>query len=122
MLAHTLATVAVLLLAVVLFSTVARRLHLPYPSLLALGGLCMALIPGLPRVQLDPEVMLLVFLPPLIIGAGWRISWRDFVANLRPIAVLAVGLVLFTTVGIGFLAHALAPELPLGAAMVLGAI
>ncbi len=122
MLAHTLAGVLALLFAVVLFATAARRLRLPYPSLLALGGLILALIPGLPRTQLDPEVVLLVFLPPLLFGAGWRISWSEFVQNLRPITILAIGLVLFTTVGVALAAHALDPSLPLGAALVLGAI
>jgi CPA1 family monovalent cation:H+ antiporter len=122
MLARTLATVLALLFAVVLFSTVARRLRLPYPSLLALGGLMMALVPGLPRFELAPDVVLLVFLPPLLFGAGWRISWSELVPLLRPIAVLAVGLVLFTTVGVGLAAHALDAALPLGEALVLGAI
>jgi CPA1 family monovalent cation:H+ antiporter len=122
MLARALSTTLGLLFAVVLLATAARRLRLPYPSLLALGGLVMALIPGLPRLELDPDVVLLVFLPPLLFGAGWRISWSEFVRNLRPIAILAVGLVLFTTVGIGLTAHALDAALPLGAALVLGAI
>jgi CPA1 family monovalent cation:H+ antiporter len=122
MLAQTLATVMALLFAVVLFTTVARRLRLPYPSLLALGGLVMAVVPGLPRLQLAPDVILLVFLPPLLFGAGWRISLSEFVALLRPIAVLAVGLVLFTTVGVGLTAHWLDASLPLAAALVLGAI
>jgi CPA1 family monovalent cation:H+ antiporter len=122
MLSRALPVVLGLLFAVVLFTTVARRLRLPYPSLLALGGLLMALVPGLPRMELAPDVVLLVFLPPLLFGAGWRISWRDLVEHLRPITVLAVGLVLFTTVGVGVAAHALDPALPLGAALVLGAI
>jgi len=122
MLPRSLPTVLGLLFAVVLFTTVARRLRLPYPSLLALAGLVMAVIPGLPRMELEPDVVLVVFLPPLLFGAGWRIPWREFVQHLRPISVLAVGLVLFTTVGIGLAAHALDPTLPLGAAMVLGAI
>jgi CPA1 family monovalent cation:H+ antiporter len=122
MLSRTLPTVLALLFAVVLFTTAARRLRLPYPSLLALGGLVMALVPGLPRMELSPDVALLVFLPPLLFGAGWRLSWRELVEHLQPIAVLGVGLVLFTTVGVGLAAHALDPALPLGAAMVLGAI
>jgi Na+/H+ antiporter len=121
-LSHTLGTVLVLFFAVVLFTALARRLRLPYPSLLALGGLLMALVHGLPRLDLDPDVVLLVFLPPLLFGAGWRIPWNELFANLRPIGILAIGLVLFTTLGIGLAAHALDPALPLGAAIVLGAI
>lgn len=111
-----------LLVAVVLLTTVARRLRLPYPSLLALGGLILAVLPGLPDVEIAPDLVLQVFLPPLLFSTGWRLSWREFVRNLRPIAILAVGLVLFTTIGVGVAAHWLAPELPLGAAFVLGAI
>ncbi len=122
MLPHRLATVLALLFAVVLFTTAARRLRLPYPSLLALGGLLLALIPGLPRVQLAPELVLQVFLPPLLFSAGSRISWREFYQQLRPITVLAIGLVLFTTFGVGIAAHLLDPTLSLGAAIVLGAI
>jgi CPA1 family monovalent cation:H+ antiporter len=122
MLSHTLATVLGLLFAVVLLTSAARRLRLPHPSLLALGGLGMAFIPRLPRLQLDPDVVLLVFLPPLLFSAGWRIAWRELVANLRTILVLAIGLVLFTTFGVGLAAHALDPSLPLAAALVLGAI
>ena len=111
-----------LLVAVALLALVARRLDVPYPIVLVLGGLAIALVPGLPRVELAPEVVFLVFLPPLIYSAGWFTSVRDFKANLRPIGLLAVGLVLFTIVGIAYLTHALVPELPWPACFALGAI
>ena len=100
----------------------ARKLSIPYPILLVMGGLLLGLVPGLPRVRLDPELVFLFFLPPLLYPAALFTPWRDFRANLRPISLLAVGLVLFTTVAVGFLAHYFIPDLPLAAGFVLGAI
>src|SRR3974377_2584532 len=75
----------------------AKRLKVAPSILLVIGGIGMALIPGLPRVQLAPELVLLVILPPLIYSAGVVMSWGDFKFNLRPIALLAFGCVVFTT-------------------------
>jgi CPA1 family monovalent cation:H+ antiporter len=112
-----------LLAAVAALALLARRLPLvPYPIILVLGGLAFGLIPGLPSVRLDPELVFVFFLPPLLYPAALFTPWRDFRANLRPILLLAVGLVLFTTVAVGFLVHAFIPELPLAAGFVLGAI
>src|SRR6266481_4655279 len=111
-----------LLMAVAALALLARKISVPYPILLVVGGLGLGLIPGLPRVRLEPELVFLFFLPPLLYPAALFTSWRDFHANLRPISLLAVGLVLFTTVAVGFLAHYFIPELPLAAAFALGAI
>src|SRR5258706_57327 len=111
-----------LLVGVAALTLLARRLRVPYPILLVIGGLLLSLIPGLPRVRLDPEVVFLFFLPPLLYPAALFTSWRDFRANFRPISLLAVGLVLFTTLLVGLLAHYYFPELPLAAGFVLGAI
>ncbi|HEY4026410.1 MAG TPA: Na+/H+ antiporter [Candidatus Dormibacteraeota bacterium] len=111
-----------LMVAVALLALAAHHLNVPYPILLVLGGLAIALVPGLPRVELAPDTVFLVFLPPLIYAAGWFTSLRDFKANLRPIALLAVGLVLFTVGCIGVVTHMLAPDLPWAAALALGAI
>src|SRR5467141_1313993 len=111
-----------LLVAVAALALLARKLKIPYPIPLVIGGLLLGLIPGLPRVKLDPEVVFLFFLPPLLYPAALFTSWRDFRANLRPISLLAVGLVLFTTCLVGLFAHHLAVQLPLAAAFVLGAI
>jgi CPA1 family monovalent cation:H+ antiporter len=111
-----------LLLAVTALALLARRAHVPYPILLVLGGLALGLIPGLPTVQLAPDVVFLIFLPPLITAAGWYTSVRDLSANRRPITLLSVGLVLFTTVTVAAVAHALIPNLGWGPALVLGAI
>ena len=114
-------TVLVLLLAIAGLALLAHKLELPYPILLVIGGLVFALIPGLPQVRLSPELVFLFFLPPLLYPAALLTSWRDFRANLRPIGLLAVGLVLFTTAGVGWLAHYLT-GMPLAAGFVLGAI
>ncbi|MBO0686146.1 MAG: cation:proton antiporter, partial [Candidatus Dormibacteraeota bacterium] len=111
-----------LLAAVVVLAMVARRLRLPYPIVLVLGGLALGFIPEMPRVQLDPDVVFLVFLPPLLMAAGWSTSFRDFRANLRSISLLAFGLVLFTTVGVALVAHTIVPGLPWPTAFVIGAV
>jgi CPA1 family monovalent cation:H+ antiporter len=110
-----------LLLTVAVLALVARRLTIPYPILFIIGGLFLNLIPKLPSVQLDPELVFLFFLPPLLFPAALFTSWRDFRLNLRPIGLLAVGLVLFTTVAVAYLAHYFM-GLPLAAGFVLGAI
>jgi CPA1 family monovalent cation:H+ antiporter len=89
---------------------------------LVLGGLLLGFVPGLPTVTLDPDLVFLLFLPPLLYEAAWTISWRDFRANLRPISLLAIGLVFMTTVVIAIVAHTAIPGLPWAAAFVLGAI
>jgi Na+/H+ antiporter len=111
-----------LLVAVAALAFLARKVSIPYPILLVLGGLALALIPGLPRIRLEPKLVFLIFLPPLLFPAALFTSWRDFQANLRPIMLLAVGLVLFTTVSVGYLGNYFVAELPLAAAFILGAI
>jgi monovalent cation/hydrogen antiporter len=102
-------------------ATLAARLGVPYPILLVLGGLVLGFVPGLPRPELKPDVVFLLFLPPLLYVSAIFTSWRDFRANLRPISLLAVGLVLMTTCVVAAVAH-WAVGLPWAAAFVLGAI
>src|SRR3974377_2279377 len=99
-----------------------RRLKMPYPIALVIGGLCISLVPGLPVVRINPDLVFLLFLPPLLYAAGWFTSWHDFKANLRPIFMLAVGLVLFTTFVVGIVLHAVIPAIPLAVAFAFGAI
>src|SRR5437660_5840743 len=94
-----------LLVAIVALATLATRLRLPYAILLVLGGLLLSFIPGLPTITLDPELILFLFLPPLIYSSAWTTSWREFHANLRPILLLSVGLVLATTFMVAVVAH-----------------
>ena len=110
-----------LLLAVSVLALIARRFCIPYPIFFVVGGLLMGLIPSLPKIRLDPEFAFFFFLPPLLFPAALFMSWRDFRANLRAISLLAVGLVLFTTVTVAMLAHYLM-DLPWAAGFVLGAI
>jgi monovalent cation/hydrogen antiporter len=110
-----------LLLVVAAVAVAARRLRVPPAILLVLAGVALALLPGLPRVELAPELVLLVVLPPLIYSAGVAMSWREFRFNLRPIGLLAIGCVVFTTVAVAAVAHWLL-GLAWPVAFVLGAI
>src|SRR5213594_616792 len=118
----TIEVVVVLLLAVAGLALLAREFEIPLPILLVLGGLLLGLVPGLPRLRLDPNVVFFLLLPPLLYPAALFTPWRDFHANLRPILLLAIGFVLFTTVAVGFLAHHFIEGLPLAAGFALGAI
>src|SRR5437870_5128371 len=101
---------------------VARRLAVPTPALLVTGGLLVALLPGLPAVQFDPQLVFLVFIPPLLYRASLLASYRDVRANLRPILLLGVGHVLFATVVVAGVAHLAVPGLPWASAFALGAV
>jgi Na+/H+ antiporter len=103
-------------------SALAPRLKLPYPVLLVLAGALLALIPGLPRVELDPNLVFFIFLPPLLYEASYNMSWHEFVANRRPITLLAVGLVLLTTTVVAAIAHYFIPGFSWAMGFVLGAI
>ena len=110
-----------LLIGVAVLAVLAKKLQIPPAILFVLGGALFGMVPGLPRVQLNPDLVFLFFLPPLLYPAALLTSWRDFRADLRPISLLAVGLVLFTTATIAWLAHHFM-GLPLAAGFVLGAI
>jgi CPA1 family monovalent cation:H+ antiporter len=97
--------VLLLLVFVALFAGVARRLQTPYPIGLVIAGLMLGFIPGIPRITLDPDIVFLVLLPPLLYAAAWTTSWRDFSYNLVSITSLAVGLVAFTVVAIAAVAQ-----------------
>jgi CPA1 family monovalent cation:H+ antiporter len=114
--------VLILLAVAVGLALAARRLKVPYPILLVVGGLALAFVPGLPRVAIAPRTVLLIFLPPLLFSAAWLTSWRDFAANRRPIVLLAVGLVVATTTCVAAVARAVVPGLTWPVAFVLGAI
>ncbi len=101
---------------------VARRLRIPEPILLLLAGVALGLVPGLPRIELQPDLVFALFLPPILFAAAYFTPIRDFRANARPILLLAVGLVLFTTLAVGLVANAMIPGMGLAAALTLGAI
>jgi len=111
-----------LIVAVVGFGALARLLAVPYPVALVVGGALLGFVPGLPQIRLNPEVVLVVFLPPLLYGSGIYANFQDFRAARRWLALNAVPLVLVTMCAVAVVAHALIPDLPWAAAFVLGAI
>jgi Na+/H+ antiporter len=116
-----LTAVLAILVAIAILFEIARRFGVPYPTLFVLGGLGLAFVPGLPRIDLEPELVLLVFLPPLLFAAAVETPIRDLRMNLAPIVRLSFGLVLFTMVLVAAVAHA-AIGLDWAAAFALGAI
>jgi Na+/H+ antiporter len=114
--------VLLLLLCAVALGWLARRANFPYPIALVLGGGALGFMPGLPELPFDPEFILVLVLPPILYQAALLTSWRDFKANLRPIGMLAIGLVLVTTLAVGAAVKLLVPDVPWAAAFVLGAI
>src|SRR3954447_26441408 len=114
--------IAALLVAVAALSGLARYLSTPYPILLILGGAVLGFIPGLPEVDLDPDAVLLIFLPPLLYGAAIFSNFGDMRADARALTLSTVGLVLATMAAVAVVAHALIPGMPWEAAFVLGAI
>jgi Na+/H+ antiporter len=119
---HTEIFIAGMLLAVAALVTLARVMNVPYPIFLVLGGLALGVIPGMPDVQLDPELVLLIFLPPLLYGAAFFASLRDLRRDVGAISALSVGLVLVTCGAVAVVVHAVVPGMSWAAAFVLGAI
>ncbi|MFO1322563.1 MAG: Na+/H+ antiporter [Burkholderiales bacterium] len=111
-----------LLVAVALVAALARFVPVPLPLLLIGGGVALCAVPGFSRVHIDPDVFFLLFIPPLLFADGWKIPKRDLAGVLRPVLLLAFGLVLATVVVVGYVMHMLIPSLPLAAAFALGAI
>jgi Na+/H+ antiporter len=114
--------VLMLLAVVTALAQVTDKIRIPYPILLVLAGMGIGLIPGLPVITLDAEVVFLIFLPPVLYAAAWTTSWPDFKRAIRPISLLAVGCVLFTTVMVAMAAHYFIPGFGWIESFVLGAI
>ena len=119
---HQTEIIVALFAAVAALVVLANKLSLPYPIVLVVSGLALSFVPRLPEVRLNPEIVFYFFLPPLLYPAALFTSWRDFRRNLRPILLLAIGLVLATMVTIAWVAHTILPGLPWAAAFALGAI
>ncbi len=111
-----------LIAAVVGLNALARVIQVPYPILLVIGGLALGALPGMPEVELDPDLVLVLFLPPLLYAGAFFSSLRDLRADLRGISMLAIGLVLVTMCAVAVVSHALIDGLPWAAAFALGAI
>jgi monovalent cation/hydrogen antiporter len=118
---HLEVVILALLTGIVAFAFLANLLHVPYPITLVLGGTVIGFIPGIPSVELDPELVLLIFLPPLLYGAAFFTSLRDLRRNARAIAFLSIGLVIGTMAAVAVVAH-YAIGLDWDVAFVLGAI
>lgn len=116
------AIVVILLTIVTALAELTDKLRIPYPILLVLVGIGIGLVPGLPVVTLAPNLVFLIFLPPILYAAAWQTSWPDFQAAIRPISLLAVGCVLFTTTIVAVIAHEFLPGFGWAEAFALGAI
>src|SRR5438552_1131976 len=119
---HQAETIVLLFTVVAVLAVLAHNVTLPYPIVLVLGGLVLSFVPRLPAVNLNPDVVFYFILPALIYPAALFTSWRDFRRNLRPILLLAIGLVLATMLAVAWIAHSIVPALPWAAAFALGAI
>jgi CPA1 family monovalent cation:H+ antiporter len=120
---HAVQTVLLLLLVVVAaFAVLAERVKVPYPIVLLLAGLGLSFVPHVPRIPLNPQIVFLVLLPPLLYRAAWMTSWREFRFNLVSITMLAVGLVGFTVVGVALFADHFVTTLDWKTGLVLGAV
>ena len=111
-----------LLVTVAAFTALARVIDVPYPIMLVVGGSLVGFAPGVPEIELEPDLVLLIFLPPLLFNAAYFSSIRDLRADLRSITLSAIGLVLLTTCTVAVVAHAAIDGLPWAAAFALGAI
>lgn len=111
-----------LLLFVVAFGALARKLQIPYPIVLVIAGTLLSLVPGIPRIALNPDIVFFVILPPLLYSAAWLISWREFSYNLVSVFSLAFGLVAFTVVGIAHVTQWLFPGFDWKTGLILGAV
>lgn len=111
-----------LMVAVIVLVWLAERIQVPYPMLLMIGGLALAVMPWTPNIELEPEIVLVIFLPPVLFQAAQQTSFRDFQANFTAISRLAVGLVVMTTAAVAVVAHWVIPGISWPAAFVLGAV
>jgi CPA1 family monovalent cation:H+ antiporter len=114
--------VLLLMICAVALSWLARHFKFPYPIALVVGGALLGLVPKLPQFPFDPQLILVIVLPPVLYQAALLTSWTDFKANIRPISLLAIGLVIATTLAVGSAFKLMAPSVPWAAAFVLGAI
>lgn len=114
--------IVLLLFGVAFLGVLTNRFKFPFPIALVLSGLAISLIPDLPVISLNPEIVFVVFLPPLLYSSAWNTSWHDFKANRRSISLAAIGLVLFTTAAVAAAAHYFITDISWPLAFLLGAI
>ena len=119
---HTLLLVLGLLFVVFMLVMLAQRIRIAYPIFLVIAGLCISFIPGTPRLHLEPDLVFLIFMPPLLYEAAWYTSWNDFWKWKRPIVLLAFGLVFFTSTIVAYTSTATIPDFNLALGFLLGGI
>ncbi len=122
MLQNQLLVVISLLFGIAMLTMLSRKLRIPYPILLVISGLAISLIPGIPAITLHPDLVFLIFLPPLLYAAAWNTSWKDFWKMRRPISLLSFGLVIFTSAGVALISNAIIPDFSLALGFLLGGI
>lgn len=116
-------SIVIFIMAVmIILSALADKIRLPYPVLLITGGIAIGFVPEIPPIELDPEVVFLIFMPPLLYDAAFNISFKEFRVHLNTISTLAIGLVFITTLGIAVIAHYCIPGMSWPLSFVLGAI
>jgi NhaP-type Na+/H+ or K+/H+ antiporter len=119
---YTLLQFLILLSVAFLLIMLAQKVKISYPIFLVLAGLGISYIPGIPAMSIDPEVIFLIFLPPLLYEAAWYTSWNDFWRFKRPISLLAFGLVIITSLAVAFLSSFMIPGFTLAMGFLLGGI
>src|SRR5258706_12906586 len=119
---ENIATIIILLAIITALAEVTDRVKIPYPILLVLTGITISMVPGLPAITLNPDIVFLVFLPPILYAAAWTMPWQEFKAAKRPITLLAIGCVIFTTCAVAWVAHLFIPIMSWPECFLLGAI
>ncbi|WP_280517376.1 Na+/H+ antiporter [Niastella yeongjuensis] len=111
-----------LLFVISILTMLSSKLKVAYPIFLVISGLLISLIPGIPHITLDPDLVFLIFLPPLLYAAAWNTSWNDFWKFKRPISLLGFGLVIFTSAAVAWISNMLIPDFSLACGFLLGGI
>ncbi|MEP6684330.1 MAG: Na+/H+ antiporter [Parafilimonas sp.] len=114
--------IIILLFAITFLGVISNKYKFPFPIILVLSGVVISLIPSLPVITLSPDVVFLIFLPPLLYAAAWNTSWHDFKAAIRPIGLASIGLVFLTTALVAITAHYIIPGMTWPLSFLLGAI
>ena len=122
MLQDNLFLIITLLFAVTMLSMLSDKLRISYPIFLVIAGLLISLFPGVPRIMLDPDIIFVVFLPPLLYSAAWNTSWKDFWHLRRPIGLLAFGLVICTACAVAYVSTRMIPDFSPALGFLLGGI
>jgi Na+/H+ antiporter len=122
MLHDNLLLILFLLFAVSMLALLSEKLKISYPIFLVIAGLVISFIPGVPTIKMDPDLIFVIFLPPLLYSAAWNTSWTEFWSLKRPISLLAIGLVIITATAVAFVSHALIPDFSLALGFLLGGV